>query len=259
MNAPAVRPVEHAAAPARSLPAWVYNHPEMTRLEYERILRPSWQIICHVSQLPNAGDYVTFELGRDSVVVLRDSGGEIRACATCAATAARGCSKAAATVPGASPAPTTAGPTATTARCSPRRRAKASPTWTCASTGWTAVRTEITLGFVFVCLAAEAPPPPSAGLGADAGGIGAATASRRWSPPAGLPRSTGTATGRSRWTTTSSPTTCRSAIPGLNRMFTPDYEDQRGTSPASRAASAGCASVPPRAGASGCTSSMWPR
>ena len=28
------------AAP-RSLPAWVYNHPEMTRLELERILKPS--------------------------------------------------------------------------------------------------------------------------------------------------------------------------------------------------------------------------
>jgi len=33
-----------SAAP-RALPAWTYNHPQMTRLEYERILRPSWQNI----------------------------------------------------------------------------------------------------------------------------------------------------------------------------------------------------------------------
>ena len=77
MNATA-RPVEPAAA-ARSLPAWVYQHPEMTRLEYERILKPSWQIACHVSQIPRAGDYVTFELGTDSVIVLREPGGGIRA------------------------------------------------------------------------------------------------------------------------------------------------------------------------------------
>ena len=27
----------------RALPPWVYRHPEMTRLEFERILKPSWQ------------------------------------------------------------------------------------------------------------------------------------------------------------------------------------------------------------------------
>ncbi|MFI4906406.1 MAG: hypothetical protein ACHP9X_07010, partial [Steroidobacterales bacterium] len=43
----------------RALPAWAYNHPEMTRLEYERILKPSWQIVCHASSIPKPGDYVT--------------------------------------------------------------------------------------------------------------------------------------------------------------------------------------------------------
>ena len=53
MNSTAVRPVEPAASAApRGLPAWVYNHPEMTRLEYERLLMPSWQIVCHVEPDP---------------------------------------------------------------------------------------------------------------------------------------------------------------------------------------------------------------
>ena len=78
MNSTAARPVETPTRTApRSLPAWVYNHPEMTRLEYERILKPSWQIACHVSQIPESGDYVTFELGSDSVIVLREGGGAI--------------------------------------------------------------------------------------------------------------------------------------------------------------------------------------
>ena len=93
MNSTAARPVDPLtlAAP-RSLPAWVYNHPEMTRLEYERILKPSWQIACHISQIPQSGDYVTFELGPDSVIVLREGGGAKRpSCApplwrSCAAT-----------------------------------------------------------------------------------------------------------------------------------------------------------------------------
>jgi phenylpropionate dioxygenase-like ring-hydroxylating dioxygenase large terminal subunit len=64
---------------ARSLPAWVYNDARVTQLEIERILKPSWQIACHVSQIAKAGDYITFELGADSVIVLREPAGTIRA------------------------------------------------------------------------------------------------------------------------------------------------------------------------------------
>src|ERR1700734_2236782 len=63
----------------RALPAWTYQHGEMTRLEIERILTPSWQIVCHVSAIPRPGDFVTFDLGTNGVVALRDSQGEIRA------------------------------------------------------------------------------------------------------------------------------------------------------------------------------------
>jgi phenylpropionate dioxygenase-like ring-hydroxylating dioxygenase large terminal subunit len=63
----------------RALPAWVYDHPELTRLETERVLAPSWQIVCHVNSIPNAGDYQTLDLGRESALVLRDRDGSIRA------------------------------------------------------------------------------------------------------------------------------------------------------------------------------------
>jgi len=63
---------------ARALPAWVYNHAELTRLEIERVLKPSWQIVCHVNSIPKPGDYVTLDLGPESVLVLRDRDGSIR-------------------------------------------------------------------------------------------------------------------------------------------------------------------------------------
>ncbi len=74
-----VLPPGAASLPRRALPAWVYNHPDMTRLELERILRPSWQIATHVNSLPNPGDYVTFDMGPDSIVVLRDRERVLRA------------------------------------------------------------------------------------------------------------------------------------------------------------------------------------
>jgi phenylpropionate dioxygenase-like ring-hydroxylating dioxygenase large terminal subunit len=80
MSSPSLLSAETSpAALPRALPAWVYSHPEMTRLEYERILKPSWQIVCHVNSMPNAGDFVTLDLGPDSVVAVRNSQGEIQA------------------------------------------------------------------------------------------------------------------------------------------------------------------------------------
>jgi phenylpropionate dioxygenase-like ring-hydroxylating dioxygenase large terminal subunit len=71
------KPGEASNAP-RALPAWVYSNSELSRLEMERILMPSWQIVCHVNSIPNTGDYETFDLGTESVIVLRDRDGSVR-------------------------------------------------------------------------------------------------------------------------------------------------------------------------------------
>jgi phenylpropionate dioxygenase-like ring-hydroxylating dioxygenase large terminal subunit len=64
---------------SRALPAWVYHNAELSRLELQRVLLPSWQIVCHVNSIPKSGDYATFDLGAESVLVLRDRDGSIRA------------------------------------------------------------------------------------------------------------------------------------------------------------------------------------
>jgi phenylpropionate dioxygenase-like ring-hydroxylating dioxygenase large terminal subunit len=70
--------IDSRAVVPHALPAWVYNHPELTALEIERVLKPSWQVVCHVNSIPRAGDYETFDLGPESVLVLRDRDGSIR-------------------------------------------------------------------------------------------------------------------------------------------------------------------------------------
>ncbi len=73
----ALEPLAPDPAP-HALPAWVYSHPEMTRLEIERILLPSWQIVTHISALKKNGDFATLDLGPESVFVIRDRDGTIR-------------------------------------------------------------------------------------------------------------------------------------------------------------------------------------
>jgi len=62
-----------------SLPGWVYRDPEYFRVEMARLIRPSWQIVCHSSDIPNAGDWRTLDLPGESVIVIRGPDGAARA------------------------------------------------------------------------------------------------------------------------------------------------------------------------------------
>jgi phenylpropionate dioxygenase-like ring-hydroxylating dioxygenase large terminal subunit len=62
-----------------SLPGWVYHDPEYFRVEMARLIRPSWQIVCHASDIPEAGDWRTLDIAGDSIIVLRGTDNAIRA------------------------------------------------------------------------------------------------------------------------------------------------------------------------------------
>ena len=62
-----------------SLPAWTYRDPEFAVVETERIFRPSWQIVCHVSDIANAGDWHSLDYIGESVIVVRGADDILRA------------------------------------------------------------------------------------------------------------------------------------------------------------------------------------
>lgn len=64
-----------------SLPAWLYNDPEFFAVETARVMRPSWQVVCHISDVPNIGDYHTFDFLGESILVVRGEDQKIRAMA----------------------------------------------------------------------------------------------------------------------------------------------------------------------------------
>jgi len=65
--------------PTETLPAWTYENDEFFALERERIFLPAWQIVGHVNDMPNPGDYVTFELLGERAFVIRGKDGALRA------------------------------------------------------------------------------------------------------------------------------------------------------------------------------------
>ena len=62
-----------------SLPGWTYHDPEFFAAEMDRVIRPSWQIVCHISEVPGPGDYRTLDYLGESVIVIRGMDGVVRA------------------------------------------------------------------------------------------------------------------------------------------------------------------------------------
>ncbi|WP_374387313.1 aromatic ring-hydroxylating dioxygenase subunit alpha [Sandaracinobacter sp.] len=62
-----------------SLPAWIYYDAEWFAAECARVMRPSWQIVCHLNDIPNPGDWQTLEFLGESIIVIRGDDGLPRA------------------------------------------------------------------------------------------------------------------------------------------------------------------------------------
>ena len=61
------------------LASWCYTHEELYQLECDTLFRRHWQIACHSADVPNAGDYVAFDLVGERALIVRGKDGVVRA------------------------------------------------------------------------------------------------------------------------------------------------------------------------------------
>ena len=61
------------------LAPWTYRSEELTALELEALFLSDWLLAGHASELPNTGDYTTFNIGGERAVLIRDEAGRIGA------------------------------------------------------------------------------------------------------------------------------------------------------------------------------------
>lgn len=83
MKAPYTTSKDQVAAPNNDwdrsgLPAWTYTNSELFELEKTLLFRQHWQIAGHVSDIPESGDYLCFDIVGERALIVRGKDGQIR-------------------------------------------------------------------------------------------------------------------------------------------------------------------------------------
>jgi phenylpropionate dioxygenase-like ring-hydroxylating dioxygenase large terminal subunit len=220
---------------ATAMPPWIYQNATMNRLELERILRPSWQIAGHVNSVPRPGDYLTFELGPDSLVMLRDRDGGIRVFHNVCRHRGTRLLDGQGNCPGRITCPYHGWTYRDDGTLLATPVKDSFPTLDRAQYGLRPVKTDVFLGFVFVCLTGA--PPPVREIW---GELAEELAPYRMEEMVPLGPVT-TERWEADWKVAMDNYLESYHVPighpGLNRMFTPDYEDQKGVPWVARGAS----------------------
>ncbi len=61
------------------LPPWTYQSKSFLELEINHLFKPNWLLVGHSSDVPNPGDYLTFDAFNEQVFVVRDRKGDLSA------------------------------------------------------------------------------------------------------------------------------------------------------------------------------------
>jgi glycine betaine catabolism A len=74
-----VQALLHQRRQGCSLPQAFYVDEEMFQADLQAVFAADWLFACNTSEIKNPGDYMTLAIGKESLVVLRDRHGEVRA------------------------------------------------------------------------------------------------------------------------------------------------------------------------------------
>ena len=72
-------PMRKPLATARHLPGYVYTSQEVLEREKERLFMTDWLMICREEEVESPGDYMTFRILGEPLLVCRDDDGELHA------------------------------------------------------------------------------------------------------------------------------------------------------------------------------------
>ena len=100
-----------------SLPQPFYNDERLFDIDMQEIFQKEWLIAGMTCEIPAKGNFLTLQVGKNPIIVIRGAEGQVHAFITCAVIAARGCAPAKRAKLPSWCAITTSGPTSWTDAC----------------------------------------------------------------------------------------------------------------------------------------------
>ncbi len=60
-----------------ALPIWIYGDSKLFALEVEHLIKPTWQFVCHVNEVPEPGNFTWLDIVGERAYVIRNTDGEL--------------------------------------------------------------------------------------------------------------------------------------------------------------------------------------
>ena len=73
------KPLAWEVKPGAPLAPWTYTNPEFFDQDYDAFFLRRWQLVGHVNDVQEVGDFLTHDIGRDNVFVIRGKDDQLRA------------------------------------------------------------------------------------------------------------------------------------------------------------------------------------
>ncbi len=61
----------------QALPIWIYGDAALFALEVEHLIKPTWQFVCHINEVPQPGNFTWLDIIGERAYVIRTASGEL--------------------------------------------------------------------------------------------------------------------------------------------------------------------------------------
>ena len=79
MNNADLKTLIHKQKPNFSLDQEFYINQDIFDLDIKNIFSKQWVFVGHISRIPNHGDYFLFNIGKESIIIVRDKDNSVHA------------------------------------------------------------------------------------------------------------------------------------------------------------------------------------
>lgn len=61
----------------QALPIWIYGDATLFALEVEHLIKPTWQFVCHINEVPQPGNFTWLDIVGERAYIIRTASGEL--------------------------------------------------------------------------------------------------------------------------------------------------------------------------------------